>query len=78
MFDRKTERLRRVAGQVGPDLFELLTDEACSLAEKFLTIVIRAVDYCPPVSLTFRGVLRALVTADADMVPEDPWVIERR
>jgi hypothetical protein len=32
---------------------------------------IRALDYCPPVDLTFGDYLRALVTADRDMVAED-------
>jgi hypothetical protein len=38
-----------------------------------LNIVIRAVDYCPPVDITYGEYLRALITADADVVPADPW-----
>ena len=33
---------------------------------------IRALDYCPAVDITFGEYLRALITADIDLVPEDP------
>jgi hypothetical protein len=33
---------------------------------------IRAIDYCPPVGITFGDYLRAIVTADADFSPDDP------
>lgn len=57
-----------------PDLLvELLTDTACSLASQFLSVCIRAVDYCPPIDLTFGEYLRAVITADRDLVPDDPW-----
>ena len=36
-----------------------------------LNICIRALDYCPPVDLVFGEYLRALITADADLVPDD-------
>jgi hypothetical protein len=75
IFCRRTERLRRLhgAGQTfAPDLVDLLVDQATELASQFLNIVIRAVDYCPPVDLTFGEYLRAIVTADFDLVPEDP------
>jgi len=32
---------------------------------------IRALDYCPPVDITFGDYLRALITADVDLVPGD-------
>ena len=32
---------------------------------------IRAIDYCPPVGITFGAYLRAIVTADHDMNPID-------
>ena len=32
---------------------------------------IRAIDYCPPVDVTFGDFLRAMITADADLFPED-------
>ena len=38
-------------------------------ARHVLTMCIRALDYCPPVDLTFGEYLRALITADYDLVP---------
>ena len=32
---------------------------------------IRAIDYCPPVDITFGDFLRGIVTADLDFAPED-------
>ena len=34
-------------------------------------ICIRALDYCPPNDITFGDYLRALITADLDIAPED-------
>lgn len=82
IFRRKTERYLRIAtngsgvlppGDLPRDLQEVLADKASSLASQFLSICIRAIDYCPPVGLTFGDYLRALVTADFDLVPDDPW-----
>ena len=36
-----------------------------------LTMCVRALDYCPPVDLTFGEYLRAIITADVDLVPDD-------
>ncbi|HEX7981069.1 MAG TPA: hypothetical protein VF461_20850, partial [Gemmatimonadaceae bacterium] len=81
IYSRKTEPLVRLAsGGTGvlpegaiPDLLaELLTEKACSLASQFLSVCIRAVDYCPPVDITFGEYLRAVITADYDLVPDDP------
>jgi hypothetical protein len=76
VFERKTAKLRSIvpaASPPPPQLLDELTGEARSLAGQFLSIVIRAVDYCPPVDLTYGEYLRALVTADADTVKADPW-----
>lgn len=54
-----------------PDLVERLTDETCRAARHVLRMCIRAVDYCPPVDVTFGEFLRALVTADVAQVPDD-------
>jgi hypothetical protein len=53
-------------------LIDELSREAAKAASHFLNMCIRALDYAPPVGLTFGDYLRALVTADRDMVPEDP------
>lgn len=56
-----------------PELVELLARSASRLASQFLSIVIRAIDYCPPVDLTFGDFLRAMITADRDLVPDDRY-----
>jgi hypothetical protein len=60
-------------GDLHPDLAELLAREAAKIAENFLNISIRALDYFPPVDIRFGEFLRAVVTADSDLVPEDPY-----
>jgi hypothetical protein len=79
VFERKTRRVRELAeryrpsgGPMDPTLAFLLADQARKLARQFLNIVIRTIDYCPPVDVTFGDYLRAMITADADLVPEDP------
>ena len=82
VFKRKTARYIRLAtngsgelppGEMPADLQSILAREASRLANQFLTICIRAIDYCPPFDLTFGEFLRALITADYDLVPDDPW-----
>jgi hypothetical protein len=52
-------------------LAERLADEATRLAEMFFQICARALDYCPPVDITFGDYLRAIITADFDLHPRD-------
>ena len=59
------------AGAIHPDLIDRLTQETCATASDILKICIRALDYCPAVDITFGEYLRALITADLDLVPED-------
>ena len=59
------------AGSVHPDLVNRLADEAAKSASHVLTMCVRALDYCPPVDLTFGEFLRAVVTADRDVFPDD-------
>jgi hypothetical protein len=77
VFDEKTATLRALAppgdAPLPEPLVELLAHEAARLADQFLNIVIRAVDYCPPVDLRLGEYLRAMITADFDLVPDDPW-----
>jgi hypothetical protein len=54
-------------------LVTILAEEASKLASQFLNVCIRAVDYCPPMDVTFGDYLRAMITADFDLVPEDRW-----
>lgn len=48
-----------------------LTNDAAAAARHVLTMCIRAIDYCPPVDITFGDFLRALITADFELVPDD-------
>ncbi|HMN96960.1 MAG TPA: hypothetical protein PKC43_10725 [Phycisphaerales bacterium] len=82
IYRRRTAALFRLAtggsGITGPgalshDLVESLTESAGAIARQFLDICIRAIDYCPPVDIELGEYLRALITADSDIVPDDPW-----
>jgi hypothetical protein len=59
------------AGEISHDLAMRLAQEAARVADQVLNICIRALDYCPPVDITFGEYLRAIVTADRDLVLED-------
>ncbi len=59
--------------ELHPLLAERLAGEASKLAEAFLNICIRGLDYCPPVDMQLGEFLRAALTADADLVPDDPY-----
>jgi Subtilase family len=80
VYDRKTGDLFRLAtggtgvlprGAIPHDLADRLAAEAAAIAGSILTICIRALDYCPPIDLTFGEYLRALITADHDLIPDD-------
>jgi len=80
VYDRKTRDLLRLAtsgsgvlprGDIPIDLVNRLAEEAAAIAGSILEICIRALDYCPPVDLTFGEYLRALITADRDLIPDD-------
>jgi hypothetical protein len=58
-------------GSLHPDLVDRLTDEASQSARQVLDMCIRALDYCPPVDITFGDYLRAIVTADFETDPVD-------
>jgi hypothetical protein len=79
---RKSERLFRIAGisqndigrvDLTDELARAISEEAAAVASQFLNVCIRAVDYCPPVDLEFGEYLRAMITADAELVDEDKW-----
>jgi len=80
IVDRRTQDLRRIAtggtgvlpdGAIHPDLVARLTDETCRAARHVVRMCIRALDYCPPVDITFGDYLRAIITADLDAVEDD-------
>ncbi|MEN9933586.1 MAG: hypothetical protein RLZZ387_165 [Chloroflexota bacterium] len=61
------------AGALHPDLVNRLAAEAARTAEQALHMCIRAIDYMLPIDITFGDYLRALITADYDLVPEDTY-----
>ena len=58
-------------GDLHPDLVGRIAKEASKSAQNVLTMSIRAFDYLPAVDVTFGDFLRALVTADTELVPAD-------
>jgi hypothetical protein len=78
IFRRKAERYLRLAGPQpagfwSEDLIQILAGKASVLARSMLHICIRAIDYCPPVDIRLGEYLRAILTADVNLVPDDPW-----
>lgn len=53
------------------DLANRLADEAAKTASRIQSICLRALDYCPPVDITFGDYLRALVTSDREASSDD-------
>lgn len=82
VYRRKTLRYLRLAsggtgmlppGDLPVELQSILAEQACKLAAQFQAICIRAIDYCPPVDIELGEYLRALITADRELVPDDRW-----
>lgn len=80
IYKERTNDLRRIYtggtgvlpnGAIHPDLVHRFADEAAKSASHVLTMCIRALDYLPPVDVTFFEYLRALITADFDIVSDD-------
>lgn len=80
IYQNRTDDLFRLAtngtgvlpnGDIHPDLVKRLSDEAVKAASHVLKMCIRALDYCPPVDITFGDYLRALITADKELVAND-------
>ncbi len=81
IYEERVADLRRIAtggtgilpdGDLHPDLVNRMANEAAKSARHVLKLCIRAMDFTPPVDITFGEFLRALITADADLVPDDP------
>lgn len=58
-------------GELDPDLKKRLAAEAAQCARRVLRICIRAMDYTPPVNVDLGDYLRAILTADHDLFPND-------
>jgi hypothetical protein len=59
------------AGALHPDLVARVNREATRTASQYLNMCIRAFDYLPPIDVTFGDFLRAIVTGDRELYPED-------
>ncbi|OGO62697.1 MAG: hypothetical protein A2Z45_08540 [Chloroflexi bacterium RBG_19FT_COMBO_55_16] len=80
VYKSRIEDLMRIAtggtgilpeGAIHPDLVNRMAEEAARVSQHILRMCIRALDYCPPVDITFGEYLRAIVTADSDLNPTD-------
>lgn len=80
IYQTRVKKLMRIAtggtgllpeGELQSDLVDEMANVASKTASDVLRICIRALDYCPPMDLTFGDFLRAIVTADFDMVADD-------
>lgn len=79
IYERRSEDLLRLArpglvpgNGLSPDLVGRLTQEAATAADQVLRMCVRALDYLPPIGMTFGEYLRAIITADTDLVRDDP------
>jgi hypothetical protein len=79
-YQRRIRDLVRIAtggsgvlpqGDPHPDLVNRIALEASATAQSILSMAIRAFDYLPPVDITFGDYLRAMVTADYELVQSD-------
>lgn len=82
IYEARTDDLFRIAtggtgrlpdGAIHPDLAHRLAADAAKSARHLLRMCIRALDYLPPVDVTFFDFLRALVTADYEFVRDDHY-----
>lgn len=78
IFRARTDDLLRIGGvtrgsdrRLDPDLANRMTREAVKSADHVLRMCIRALDYLPPIDVRFGEFLRAIITADTDLVPID-------
>jgi hypothetical protein len=80
IYKKRTADLLRIAsggsgilreGAIDTDLVNRLADEAAKTAHQVCRMCIRALDYVPPIDITFGEYLRAILTADYDVIKND-------
>jgi len=78
VYERRTRDLFRLAGvgsdnrgELHPDLASRLCAEATGVADQFVQLCVRAIEFCPPVDLEFGDFLRALVTVQSRLDADD-------
>ncbi|MBK8890763.1 MAG: hypothetical protein IPN75_10390 [Dechloromonas sp.] len=80
IYEHRTADLFRLARSdeasnhyhLSAELVDRLAVEAGKAADQVLRMCVRALDYLPPVDLQFGEYLRAIITADTDLVANDP------
>jgi hypothetical protein len=60
-------------GAIPPDLVNRVSEEAAAASRAILASCMRAFEYLPPVDVTFGDFLRAVVTADRELNPDDSF-----
>jgi len=78
LYNHRTADLFRIANinesphsRLHPDLIGRLATEVMEISQNLLKICIQALDFVPPCDITFGDYIRALITADFEMAPED-------
>jgi subtilisin family serine protease len=80
IYEDRVADLKRIAtggtgvlpeGNLHPDLVQRMASEAAKSSHHVLRMCLRAMDYVPPTDITFGEFLRAVITADLDLVPDD-------
>lgn len=66
IFDGSNQR-----GELHPALIDRIAQIAAESAQTTLTMCIRAFEYLPPFDITFGDFLRALITADRDLLADE-------
>ncbi len=83
VYMKRTADLFRVYRAGGADhsdelpgaLARLLAEQAAATASEFFQLCARAIDYCPPIDITFGDFLRALITVNLDLKADDGRVV---
>lgn len=58
-------------GDAGLVSIEMAAEQGADIADTLLTIAIRAIDYTPPIHISFSDFLSAMLTADTEVRPDD-------